>query len=175
MTTETASSFMQQHTTSLTGKLPEDVVADFVLNEEKTEIFSCPMGNTPTGCKYNPCNGQITATMPGNCCASCPHKNECKAKVNNKKSKSMVRVTGTMVTRAKQARNFSTGEGKENANFRNGVEGIISVMRRKYDLDHIPVFGLDKLKTWIWPTLLSYNLVKYNKYRLALEKQVATA
>jgi len=161
--------------TSLTGKLVEDVVADFVLNEGKTEILSCPAGNTPTGCRYNPNNGSITATMPGNCCASCPHRDECKAKVNNKKSKSTVRITGKMVTRAKQARNFTTEEGKKNADFRNGVEGIMSVMRRKYDLDHIPVFGLDRLKNWIWPTLLSYNLVKYNRYRIALEKKTSAA
>ncbi len=56
-------------------------------------------------------------------------------------------------------------------NRRNGVEGIMSVMRRKYDVDHIPVFGLKRLKTWIWTTLLSYNLVKYQKYRASLQKK----
>ena len=164
---------VELQTTSLTGKTPEDIIADYVLNEEKTEVLSCPVGNTPTSCEYNPNTGYITATMPGNCCASCPHRDECKVKVNNKKSKSTVKVTGKMVTRAKHARNFQSEEGKETANIRNGVEGIMSVMRRKYDLDHIPVFGLDRLKTWVWTSLLSYNLVKYKKYRLALEKEVA--
>ena len=152
-------------TTSLTGKAPDDVCADFQLNKEETEIISCPMGNIPTSCTYNPNTGYITATMPQNCCATCPYREKCKAKVNNKKQKSTVRVTGKMVTRARQARSFSTEEGKANANRRNGVEGIMSVMRRKYDVDHIPVFGLEKLKTWIWTTLLAYNLVKYQKYQ----------
>ena len=167
-----ASKNVELQTTSLTGKSPEDIFADFVLNEEKTEILTGPVGNTPTSCKYNPNNEIITARMPDNCCASCPHKVKCKANINNKKAKSTVRVTGKTVTRAEHTRNFSTEAGKENANFRNGVEGIMSVMRRKYDLDHIPVFGLDRLKNWIWPTLLANNLVKYHKYRLALEKNL---
>lgn len=162
-------------TTSLTGKAPEDIAADFVLNEEGTRMLSCPAGKQPTSCKHNPNNGYVTATMPNNCCASCPHRKECKAKINNKKQKSTVRVTGKMVARAKQARHFSTDEGKKNANRRNGVEGIMSVMRRKYDIDHIPVFGLDRLKNWIWTTLLSYNLVKYQKYKASLKKQPISA
>jgi hypothetical protein len=158
-------------TTSLTGKETNDIFADFTLNEEGTEIISCPEGNEPTSCKYNANSGNITATMPGNCCANCPHRNECKAKVNQKKQRSTVRVTGKMVARATQARTFSTEEGKKNACRRNGVEGIMSVMRRKYDIDHIPVFGLERLKNWIWTTLLSYNLVKYQKYMVVFKKQ----
>ncbi len=162
-------------TTSLTGKAPEDIAADFILSEEKTKVLSCPLGNVPTSCKYNPNTGCVTATMPDNCCASCPHKNECKAKSNNKKNRSTVRISGKAVSRAKQARHFSTEEGKKNACRRNGVEGIMSVMRRKYDLDHIPVFGLDRLKSWIWTTLLSYNLVKYQKYQASLAKSEAAS
>ena len=45
---------------------------------------------------------------------------------------------------------------------------FIGDIPEKYDVDHIPVFGLEKLKTWIWTTLLAYNLVKYqNAYTLA--------
>ncbi len=51
----------------------------------------------------------------------------------------------------------------------------MSVMRRKYGIEHIPVFGLERIKSWIWTTLLSYNLVKYQKYKLTLKKQVMAA
>lgn len=162
-------------TTSLTGKAPEDILADFVLNKEETEIVTCPVGKTPTVCKYNQKTGKITASMPDNCCASCPHQNECKAKVNKKKNKSTVHVIGKTVARAKQARHFTTEEGKKNARRRNGVEGIMSVMRRKYRVDQIPVFGIERLKTWIWTSLLSYNLVKYQKYKMGFEKQTSVA
>ena len=159
-------------TTSLTGKTPEDIVGDFVLDEDGTTVLRCPAGYEPVSCKYNQNNGQIMAAMPDNCCANCPHRDECKAKINEKKNKSTVRVSGKMVARAKQARKFTTEEGKKNANRRNGVEGIMSVMRRKYGVDHIPVFGLDRLGNWIWTTLLSYNLVKYQKYKATLEKRL---
>ena len=162
-------------TTSLTGKAPDDIFGDFTLNSEGTEILYCPAGNSPVSCQYNPKTGYVTGTMPENCCAACPHRMSCKAKVNNKKKKSTIRVTGKMIARAIQARRFSTEEGKKNACRRNGVEGIMSVMRRKYDIDHIPVFSLDRLKVWIWTTLLSYNLVKYQKFKLSLEKSISAA
>ena len=160
--------------TALTGKTPDDVFADFVLNEEATKILTCPVGNTPDVCHFNPDTGRITATMPHNCCADCPNREKCKAKIGKRKLTSRVQITSKTVERAKQARQCSTDEGKKNARRRNGVEGIMSVMRRKYDLDHIPVFGLERLKTWVWTTLLSYNLVKYQKYHSTLGKQPVT-
>ena len=160
--------------TALTGKTPDDTFADFVLNDEGTEIITCPAGKTPEVCHFNPDTGRITATMPQNCCANCPNREKCNAKLGKRKPVSRVQVTSKTVERAKQARECSTEEGKKNARRRNGVEGIMSVMRRKYDLDHIPVFGLERLKTWVWTTLLSYNLVKYQKYLSTLEKTPAT-
>lgn len=159
-------------TTSLTGKAPKGIAADFILSEEETEILSCPAGKVPTGCKYNAYTGCTTATIPDNCCAPCPHKEECKAKVNNKKNKNAVRITGKTVSRAKQARHFQVEEGKKNACRRNGVEGITSVIRQKYGLDYIPVFGLDRLKNRIWTTFFSHNLVKYQKYQVSLAKPI---
>lgn len=63
--------------------------------------------------------------------------------------------------KAKQARLFSMEEGKANANRRNSVEKIMSVMRRKYGIDHIHVCGLERIKSRIWITLILYNLQKY--------------
>ena len=159
-------------TTSLTGKAVDDIMAEFVLNDEKTKVLSCPKGLCPISNKYSGKDGHITAVIPERACASCPYKDRCKANIGKKKTS--VRVTGKMVARAKQAKHFTTEEGKKNACRRNGVEGIMSVMRRKYDVDHIPVFGLERLKSWIWTTLLSYNLVKYQKYTLN-KRQYETA
>ena len=85
---------------------------------------------------------------------------------------SKVKLTKKMVKRAEQARFFTTEEGRANARRRNGVEGIMSVMRRKYDIDHLPAFGIDRVKNWIWTTLLSYNLVKYQKYQNISKKEL---
>ena len=161
--------------TALTGKTPDDIFADFILNEDGTAVLSCPAGNAPEICHFNPATGRITATMPCNCCATCPNKDKCNAKIGKRKPVSRVQITSKTVERAKQSRECSTEEGKKNARRRNGVEGIMSVMRRKYDLDHIPVFGLNRLKIWVWTSVLSYNLVKYQKYKLTFGKQPSAA
>ena len=161
--------------TSLTGKKPDPVFADFTIDEDGREILSCPKGHVPTTCKYNENTGMITAIMPDNCCAGCPFRDKCKAKVNNKKSKSTVRVKTDTVKRAKHANALETTEYKKAANDRNASEGIMSVLRRKYDIDHIPVFGLECASTWIWCSLLSYNVVKYQRYQQWLEKQQRAA
>lgn len=154
--------------TSLTGKAPDPIFADFTIDEEGKAIISCPKGYAPTLSAYNENTGMITATMPDNCCAKCPFRDKCKAKVNNKKSKSTVRVKIDTVKRAKHVKQLGTAEYKKAAHDRNATEGIMSVLRRKYDIDHIPVFGLDRSATWIWCSLLSYNAIKYQHWK---EKQ----
>lgn len=166
---------VSRKSTSLTGKKADPVFADFKLDEDGKEILSCPKGHEPTSCKYNENTGMITATMPDNCCAGCPFRDKCKAKVNDKKSKSTVRVKNETVKRAKHAKDLKTSEYKKAANDRNASEGIMSVLRRKYDIDHIPVFGLDRSSTWIWCSLLSYNVVKYQRYQKWSEKQKQVA
>ena len=150
--------------TSLTGSTPYDIDADFEMSEDGERIERCPAGKVPETNKYNPNTGMVTATMPENCCATCPHRDECNTRFNKKGTVSKVVLSKNMARRAKQTRSFSSDEGKANARMRNGVEGIMSVMRRKYDIDRLPVFGLERIKIWIWTTLLSYNLVKYQKY-----------
>lgn len=162
-------------TTALTGAEPWDIDADFVLNEEGTAIVSCPQGYKPLRNKYNPKTGLIVATMPNCCCANCPHVNECNNFINERKKTCRVHLTKKMVKRAMQARSFSTEEGKANARRRNGVEGIMSVLRRKYHVDQLPVFGLDRYKPWMWTTLIAYNLAKYQKYFFAKKRRAAMA
>lgn len=161
--------------TSLTGKKADPIFAEFDIDEEGKKILSCPKGYTPASCAYNENTGAVTATMPNNCCATCPHRDKCKAKVNNKKSKSTVRVKIDTVKRAMHAKQLSSAEFKKAAHDRNASEGIMSVMRRKYDIDHIPVFGRNRASTWIWCSLLSYNAVKYQRYQQWSEKQQKAA
>ena len=166
---------VNRKSTSLTGKKADPVFADFSLDAEGKEIISCPKGHAPASCKYNANTGMITAIMPDNCCSGCPYRGRCKAKVNNKKSKSTVRVKVDTIKRAKHAKNLRTEDYKKTAKDRNASEGIMSVLRRKYDIDHIPVFGLGRSSTWIWCSLLSYNVVKYQRYQQWSEKQIQAA
>jgi hypothetical protein len=160
-------------TTALTGAEPWDIDADFTLNDEGTAVLSCPCGHVPVHNKYNPKTGMIIAHMPNNCCANCPHANECDTYLNEKKGTSKVHISKKMVTRARKARRFGTEEGKANGRQRNGVEGIMSVMRRKYNIDHLPVFGIERYRLWTWTTLLAYNIAKYQKWLLSQKIDVA--
>lgn len=156
-------------TTSLTGKLPDQIFAEFVLDETETAILECPEKKVPVSNKYNEKNAYITAVMPENCCASCPHREKCKAMVNNKKQRSTVRVYTNNIKRAKKVKQLGTDEAKETSHHRNAVEGVMSVMRRKYHLDEIPVFGITASAVWVWTSLISYNLAKYQNYLRSLD------
>lgn len=162
---------VNRKSTSLTGKAADPVFADFTIDEDRKKILSCPKGYIPASCTYNENTGKATAKMPNNCCSGCPNKDKCKARVNNKKLKSTVSVKIDTVKRAKHAKQLSSAEYKKAAHDRNASEGIMSVLRRKYDIDRIPVFGLDRCTTWIWCSLLSYNAVKYRRYQQWGEKQ----
>ena len=156
---------VNRKSTSLTGKRVDPVFADFKIDDDGKAVDSCPKGYTPTSCTYNENTGKITAVMPNNCCANCANRDKCNAKVNNKKSKSSVQVKPETVNRAKHAKALNTKEYKKAANDRNASEGIMSVLRRKYDIDHIPVFGIERASTWVWCSLLSYNAVKFQRYQ----------
>ena len=166
---------VSRKSTSMTGKKADPVFAGFETDEEGKKIISCPKGHTPTTCSYNANTGMITAAMPDNCCSDCPYRDRCNAKVNNKKGKSTVRVKIDTIKRAEHAKNLCTKEYKKAAKDRNASEGIMSVLRRKYDIDHIPVFSIERSTTWIWCSLLSYNVVKYQRYQRWSEKQKQAA
>ena len=162
-------------TTSLTGKPTDQLYADFVLNDEENEVFTCPGGCQPlNNTHFNEETGQITATFDIKCCKDCPYKDRCKAKLNEKKGISTIKLTNKQVRRARQARNLSTDEAREYAKMRNGVEGIMSVMRRKYHLDDLQVFGIERSKPLVWISILAYNANKYGKY-LSSKEQAVTA
>ncbi|MEG2060189.1 MAG: hypothetical protein RRZ33_10230, partial [Lachnospiraceae bacterium] len=49
---------------------------------------------------------------------------------------------------------------------RNAVEGIMSVLRRRYHIDDIPVFGYLRSRQFFWLKIGTYNfakLINHNK------------
>jgi hypothetical protein len=54
------------------------------------------------------------------------------------------------------------------ANFRAGVEGLPSVLRRVYRIDQIPIRGLVRSKIWITCKIMAHNVKQVARYtRLA--------
>lgn len=164
--------------TALTGKAPDDMLADWKTDESGKHLQECPKGNVPEECTFNAKQGYIIAKMPNNCCADCPYHDRCKAKITGRqgKKRSSVKVRVAGIHRAKILRHQHDNpeETSENSHLRNGIEGVMSVMRRKYGLDDIPVFGLNASGAWVWPSLISYNLVKMDKHFKSAEPQIAS-
>jgi hypothetical protein len=59
--------------------------------------------------------------------------------------------------RAEYFNKMGTDEYKGYANFRNGVEGLPSVLRRRYDVDDMPIRGIRRSKIWIGIKIIAMN------------------
>lgn len=122
--------------TNMTGRKAKDICADFVMNKEKTAIIQCPAGIDAVSCSGPYSNGQMRVTFPAACCNNCPHKDKCPAKIG--RTVSSVVISASTISRAQNQRHTQEEEGKNFARFRNGVETIPSLLRRKYHTDNLP-------------------------------------
>jgi len=149
--------------TALTGTKPPDVFADFEINKEEQQVEQCPAGNTPMKQSYNEKTNTYRVIMPKCQCANCPHREECNAKI--KKNVAVVTVSVNKVERAKITRKYTNDEiYVELRNDRNGIEGVNSVLRRKYRVDEMPVFGLLRSKLYFGFKVCALNFKKFMKY-----------
>jgi hypothetical protein len=131
-------------TTMLTGQAPSKTIADFQIEDNK--IISCPTGHSPTDCVYKEEKGIYRAHFDKAVCENCLLRKECN--VTLQKKRALVKITTLAVKRAQYMKKLSTGEYKEYARKRNGIEGIPSILRRRYGVDRMPVRGLMRSKMW---------------------------
>ena len=122
--------------TAMGGVENPDIIADFVLSEDEKTILECPMGHKPLTTAYSEKNDMCTASFDRNCCADCPHKGECRAKIN--KNTARVKFSRTAHYRSVTNRFIKSDEIGCYSRIRNGVETLPSIMRRVYDIDHLP-------------------------------------
>ena len=148
--------------TSLTGRLPNEIHAGFTMSEDGKRVVSCPTGNIPLKNTYNSGNGMCRAVFEREQCKNCSNRNQCKAKLQNKTA--VVNVSEKMVQRALQMTEMATDEYKQVARQRNAVEGIPSALRRRYDVDHIPVRGKMRSKLFFGFKIGAMNVNKLLKY-----------
>jgi hypothetical protein len=131
-------------TTNLTGEKPPGIVLGFQIEDH--EIKSCPAGHQPIDCNYKEDKDQYRAHFDKGACEQCPHREECP--VIMQKRRALVKLSQSTIDRAEYAEKLSTEEYKAYARIRNGVEGVPSVLRRRYGADDIPVRGLLRSKLW---------------------------
>ena len=79
--------------TDLSGKFVDDILAEFVFNEEGTKVLRCPAGYEPKSCGYTGGKSQqFHVSFQRDQCANCPNKDRCKAKIHKRVSSVTVSV-----------------------------------------------------------------------------------
>ena len=149
-------------TTALTGTKPPEVFADFNIDSENKQVLNCPAGNTPLRQGRNQLTDTYRIVMEKSQCANCPHREECNAKLQKKTA--VVNVSANKVERAKTTSKISDEEFAAYRNARNAVEGIPSVLRRMYNVDDMPVFGIQRSKLLFGFKISAINVKKFAKY-----------
>lgn len=133
-------------TTALLGKTPNELQADFLLDAQGKTLLQCPAGHKPYKSRYYDNTESIRASFNKKTCQDCPLRGQCGAKLLKKSA--CVFISVKTVRRAESVKRMQTEEYRTLAKIRNGVEGIPSVLRRKYHVDKIPVRGLVRSKIW---------------------------
>lgn len=151
-------------TTALSGKDVNEIFADFTFTEDGKQVTSCPMGKEPIKTTFYPKTGMCRILFARECCKDCPHREECK--VREQKKNYAVHVSANMAERARYLAKLTTDEYKQLTRKRNAVEGIPSVLRRRYHVDDIPVFGYLRSRQFFLFKVGAYNfnkLLKHNR------------
>lgn len=146
-------------TTNLTGKKAEDILAEFEFSEDGKELIKCAGGYAPKSCNYNQQTGQCIVSFQKSQCEQCPHLKQCKPKMYKRVSKKTISINSK--NRAEQQRFRDTEEFSKLSNFRNGVEAIPSLLRRKYQVDRMPVRGLTRTKFFFGCKIGALNFKKF--------------
>ena len=137
---------IQLITTTLLGKDPSVVLGNFVIDENEHKVQYCPEMRVPVKTSYNDKQDSYRTLFKKEHCEKCKHREACSVKIQKKYA--VVIITPKKVARAQYLKKLSTEEYKILTKQRNGVEGVPSVLRRRYQVDSMPVRGLLRSKMW---------------------------
>lgn len=144
--------------TNLTGKATPEFLADFVFTLNGEELITCAGGQHPVRCVYTASNKTCSATFEKSQCETCPHFKDCKPRGTRKGF--IKRVSQTSKIRACFQRFRSTSQFSIACRFRNGVETLPSLLRRVFDVDHLPVRGLFRAAIFFGLRVAALNFTK---------------
>lgn len=145
--------------TALTGKDPDMIMGEFQFNEDGTKVLRCPMGHEPEKSTFHSKTGMCRAKFHRSCCETCPYRDKCRA-MEQKKSFA-VYVSTKMADRANTLKKLSTDHYRRLSRLRNGIESRPSLLRRRMDVDRIPVFGYLPSKLFFMLKTGASNLIAF--------------
>lgn len=146
--------------TALKGNEVPDYMGDHKLSDDEETLDKCAGGQHPTE-SYVDGKGTVHATINPDICVNCPHNKDCSFK--KKGDATEVKISRRAIKRALKQRMRKPGILSELTNFRNGVETIPSVLRRRFHIDTMPVRGLARTKLRFGIIIGALNFVKCRK------------
>lgn len=157
-------------TTNFTGHKPNDCFAEFKFSKDGRQLLYCANDVAPFHQIYDSNNDRCYARFPLEICTNCPHFEACKPRMLTKYARK--EVSWKAVNRAQQLRFMKSEKFKELADFRNGVEAIPSLLRRKYNVDRIPVHGIKATKLFFGFKIGALNFKKLLSFTNSLNQCV---
>lgn len=130
--------------TNFTGRKPDEIYADFKFSDDGHFLLECINGCTPEECTYDSGNDRSVACFKTRECGSYPYQDRCQPRLL--KARVRKEVSWKAEKRAKQLQYMKTEEFSQYACFRNGVEVIPSLLRRRYNVDKIPTHGKNRTR-----------------------------
>jgi len=131
--------------TNLIGGTKNSNGDKFEIEEKEHLVKKCPYGHKPINSKFK--EGSYRAHFDKKHCKYCPFCKDCPV-IEQKKSY-LFKVSEKTLHRCQLITKMGTPEYQELARKRAGIEGIPSVLRRRYKIDHLPVRGEVRVKVWL--------------------------
>ena len=158
---------IQLHPTDMTGKkdIKETNLDEFEI-EENNKITKCPAGNKPIESKYSESKNMVYADFDKELCMQCPYYEKCAVQKFSTKTKLCTSIG--QIEFAKLRKNRNTEEYKKISRLRSGIEGIPSVLRRKYRIDDRKTKGVVCLKNKLSSAIISINIKRIVKYMVKI-------
>ena len=147
---------------STTGRPPNVILSEFTFNNDRTEIIECPLHNKPVLSEFDEEDkgGQIKITFGSACCQDCEYTDACHATTTKRKPHSRAVINLNQVEAATNIKMLKDPTFRAMVNKRNAVEGIPSVMSRKYNIDEVPYFGMQYAAESFFTACTAYNVQK---------------
>jgi hypothetical protein len=153
----------------LTGAKPDETKLgydQFRINAQTHEVEACPDGKKSIDSSYDSETDTYTAKMAKPVCDNCRLRGECP--IQTQKKANVVRFSGSRYRNDLLRGLMETEEYRKLTNSRAGIEGLPSVLRRRYDVDYMPIRGLVRSKIWFGFKIAAMNfksLVKATRKR----------
>ena len=148
-------------TASIIGGMDGEFEALFDIDDEG-RIVKCPAGFSPIGSKAGEQGYQ--AHFDAEQCINCQYCDRCPGVFQ--KNAALIKFSDAALVKAEYSQKIGTEEYQALINKRNGIEGVNSVLRRKFGVDHMRDKGLVRKRHRMGIIMMAINvgrLMKWNR------------